>query len=95
MTTTPRQSLDLSTQYAAPRDPVEQHLADLWSGRLLVEPIGVHDDFFELGGDSLLAAELQLAIDAMFGVEIATWTLFLTPTVAELAATIVQELASA
>ncbi|NUR70390.1 MAG: hypothetical protein HOU81_06195 [Hamadaea sp.] len=90
-----RQALDLSTEYVAPRDPVEQQLAELWTARLEVAPIGVHDDFFELGGDSLLAAELQLAIDQLFGVEVPTWTLFLTPTVAELAATIVAELASA
>ncbi|NUO56975.1 MAG: hypothetical protein HOV71_29065 [Hamadaea sp.] len=90
-----RQALDLSTEYAAPRDAVEQQLAELWAARLEVEPIGIHDDFFELGGDSLLAAELQLAIDQLFGVEVPTWTLFLSPTVAELAATIVAELASA
>ncbi|GAB3808928.1 phosphopantetheine-binding protein [Micromonospora zhanjiangensis] len=91
----PREELKLSTAYQPPGDDLQRRLADLWSQKLGVAPIGLHDDFFELGGDSLLAADLQLAIDRMLGVEIPTWTLFLTPTVAELAATVVEALAGA
>ncbi|QEV16710.1 phosphopantetheine-binding protein [Streptomyces alboniger] len=75
----------MSSAYLAPRTPTEHRLVALWSAGLEVAPIGVADDFFELGGDSLLAAELQLAIDQEFGVEVPAAALFLTPTVAALA----------
>ncbi|WP_234335925.1 phosphopantetheine-binding protein [Streptomyces sp. NRRL S-920] len=84
-TVSARTTLGMSTAYLAPRTPTEQRLAALWSACLEVAPIGVADDFFELGGDSLLAAELQLAIDQEFGVEVPAAALFLTPTVAALA----------
>lgn len=81
-----RASLDVQTAYVAPRTDAERRLALLWSERLGVTPVGVHDDFFELGGDSMLAAEVQLGIDAEFGVEIPAHTLFLSPTIDQLAA---------
>ncbi|MFJ2766913.1 acyl carrier protein [Streptomyces sp. NPDC087300] len=80
----------MSSVYIEPRTTVEDRLVALWSAGLgsiglAVEPIGVEDDFFELGGDSLLAAELQLAIDTEFGVEVPAAALFLSPTIAALA----------
>jgi aryl carrier-like protein len=63
---------------------VSQRLARLWEARLLITPVGVHDDFFELGGDSIAAAELQNDIDREFGVEISATTIFLSPTIAAL-----------
>ncbi len=85
-----RESLGMSSAYIEPRTAVEHRLVALWSTGLggigiEAEPIGVEDDFFELGGDSLLAAELQLAIDMEFGVEVPAAALFLTPTIAALA----------
>jgi acyl carrier protein len=65
--------------------PVQARLTELWTAQLQIEPIGLHDDFFELGGDSIGAAELQACIDREFGVEISATTLFLSPTVAALA----------
>ena len=64
--------------------PVQVRLERLWSESLHISPIGPHDDFFELGGDSLTAAELQVAIDAEFGVSVSATTLFLSPTIGEL-----------
>jgi amino acid adenylation domain-containing protein len=46
------------TTYAAPRTETERRLAGLWEDVLGAEPVGLHDDFFELGGDSLAAAEI-------------------------------------
>ncbi|MEU7581159.1 phosphopantetheine-binding protein [Streptomyces sp. NPDC041068] len=80
-----RDALGMTTDYIAPRTSTEHRLAALWNAGLEIAPIGVEDDFFELGGDSLLAAELQLAIDQEFGVEVPAAALFLTPTVAALA----------
>jgi acyl carrier protein len=50
-----------------------------------VSAVGPRDDFFALGGDSLLAAELQIEIELAFGVEVPATTLFRTPTIADLA----------
>lgn len=86
-----RSDKGLSTEFASPRTDLESQLATLWSERLGVSPIGVDDDFFELGGHSLAAAELLVDIAALTGVEVAARTLFLEPTVAELAAAIEAE----
>ncbi|MEQ4299860.1 phosphopantetheine-binding protein [Plantactinospora sp. B6F1] len=80
-----RDQLGMSSPYVPPEDELEHRLAQLWGARLTVWPIGRHDDFFQLGGDSLLAAELQLDIDQALGVEADIATLFIAPTVAELA----------
>lgn len=84
----PRSERQLSTDYLAPRTDRERTLVRLWSRRLLVEPIGVHDDFFELGGHSLAAAELLVDIAEATGIEVTARTLFLEPSIAELAAAI-------
>ncbi|MDW5330134.1 phosphopantetheine-binding protein [Plantactinospora sp. KLBMP9567] len=83
--TVSRDDLEMASEYVPPRTELERRLIRMWSAKLGVAPIGVHDDFFELGGDSLLAADLQLDIDTELGVEATTGTLFLLPTVAALA----------
>jgi amino acid adenylation domain-containing protein len=45
----------LSTEYAAPGNEIEQALAGIWQGLFGIQTIGIHDDFYELGGDSLKA----------------------------------------
>ncbi|MCW3816384.1 phosphopantetheine-binding protein [Micromonospora sp. DR5-3] len=79
-----RDELAVASTYVAPRSTVESRLAELWSSKLGVSPIGVQDDFFELGGDSLLAADLLMDIYHDLGVEIDASVLFLTPTIADL-----------
>jgi len=49
---------DLEPSFIAPRTRTEQVLADIWSEVLRVERIGIHDDFFELGGDSILGIQV-------------------------------------
>jgi amino acid adenylation domain-containing protein len=71
--------------YVEPADPVERRLATIWSDALDVEPVGVRDNFFDLGGHSLLAAELLAALQAEFDVTLPARTLYLRPTIADLA----------
>lgn len=58
-----------STVYQAPRDGLEQRLAEIWSEILLVERIGIYDNFVDLGGHSLKVAELTARIYKEWGVE--------------------------
>jgi acyl carrier protein len=67
--------------YVAPRDPVEEELAELWRQVLKVERVGVHDDFFALGGHSLMATQLISRIRAAFGIEVPLRSFFQAPTV--------------
>jgi amino acid adenylation domain-containing protein len=78
----------VASDYVAPRTPVEQRVAGIWSEVLGVDPIGVHHNFFELGGHSLLAPRLTARIRDTFGLSLPTRLVFERPTVAELAAAI-------
>jgi amino acid adenylation domain-containing protein len=73
---------------AAPRSPAEEILEGVWSSLLRTGPIGVHDDFFAAGGDSLIATQLISRVREIFRVEIRVRALFEEPTIAGLAARI-------
>ncbi|MCG3754386.1 non-ribosomal peptide synthetase [Amycolatopsis sp. Poz14] len=70
---------------AAPRTPVQEVVAGVWQQLLGVENVGIHDDFFALGGHSLIAAQVHARLRAVFGVDVPLRVLFAHPTVAELA----------
>ena len=74
-----------TTPYVAPRSEVERRLAAIWAKMLGVDQIGVHDDFFDLGGDSLLAVRVMTRVCDALGVDLPAATLFLRPTIARLA----------
>ena len=76
---------------SAPRDTVELGLIGLWESLLETHPIGIHDNFFDLGGSSLLAVRLFAQIEAGFGRKIPLSALFKSPTVASLAALLREE----
>ena len=70
---------------------VEQRLTGIWRELLGVDPVGVADDFFELGGDSLLAVQLAIKIKSAFGTDLRLATLFEAPTIEQLAAILQSE----
>jgi amino acid adenylation domain-containing protein len=73
------------TDFVAPRTAIEARLAGLWAQVLDLERVGLHDDFFQLGGDSLLAVQLLSRIGEAMHAEVSWATLFATPTVAGMA----------
>jgi acyl transferase domain-containing protein len=83
---------NLSTPFVAPRNQVEQDVAEVWQQLLGVAPIGIHDKFFELGGHSLLAIQLLSRLREMYRLEIPVQRLFEAPTIAQLAESIERDL---
>ncbi|MEE4185726.1 MAG: amino acid adenylation domain-containing protein, partial [Gammaproteobacteria bacterium] len=81
----PRLDPTASEGYLAPRTDTERHLATLWADILGLPAVGVHDNFFEIGGHSLLAAQLAGRIHTSMQVVIPLRRLFDTPTIAQLA----------
>jgi len=78
-------------EYAPPRGPVENLLADIWSEVLRIEKIGIDDNFFELGGHSLQLTQVVSRIRRAFSLEIPLRALFDAPTIKQLAVVIAAE----
>ncbi len=83
---------ELDARFVAPRTPVEATLCAIWGEVLGLDEVGVHDPFLELGGNSLAASRVITRIIETFGTDLPLGTLFEAPTVAELAAAIVESL---
>jgi acyl transferase domain-containing protein/acyl carrier protein len=74
----------ITTPYVAPEGELELLLAELWSDFLGIAPIGVMDNLFELGGDSLLAIQLLAKVRAIYGVNIHPSDIFKEATIGRL-----------
>lgn len=70
--------------FIAPRTPIEERLATMLSALLGIDSVSVNDNFFMLGGHSLLGTQLITQIRTTFGVELALRTLFDSPTIEQL-----------
>ena len=68
----------------APRTPTEKAVAAIWTDVIGVSVVGVHDNFFDVGGHSLDAARIVSRLRSVFGIDIVLRTLFERPTVAGL-----------
>ncbi|WP_193200856.1 non-ribosomal peptide synthetase, partial [Nostoc sp. MG11] len=71
-------------EYVAPRTQVEQTLANIWQQLLLLEKVSIHDNFFEIGGDSILSIQL-VSRAKNSGIEISIKQIFQNQTIAKLA----------
>ncbi|MEO5960495.1 MAG: amino acid adenylation domain-containing protein [Opitutaceae bacterium] len=76
---------ELASDFIAPRDPVEHQLAEIWQEVLGVEPIGIHDRFFDLGGHSLLAVRMVAQLERKFGKKLPLAAVFQHRTIEHLA----------
>jgi FkbH-like protein len=77
---------DLATAYVAPRERLEEVLAELWCRALSLDAVGIHDNFFELGGTSIQGVFVINRLQERLGEIIHVAVLFDAPSVAELAA---------
>jgi malonyl CoA-acyl carrier protein transacylase len=75
----------LRTEYAAPRSDLETDIAGVWGEFLGIDAVGVHDPFFDLGGNSLVGMAMVAALEKRLGLPIAPAVLFGHPTVAAFA----------
>ncbi|HSD82298.1 MAG TPA: amino acid adenylation domain-containing protein, partial [Anaerolineae bacterium] len=76
---------ELETAYISPRSEAERIIAEIWKELLHVEQVGVNDNFFDLGGHSLLVMQIHSRLVAAFGKEFPMTELFRHTTVASLA----------
>ncbi|MDF5727867.1 MAG: amino acid adenylation domain-containing protein [Rhizonema sp. PD38] len=77
-------------EFLHPRTPTEEKIAQIWAECLGLLRVGINDNFFTLGGNSLLATQIISRLREAYSLEIALGTLFESPTVAQLARTITQ-----
>ncbi len=76
---------DMDTDYMAPTNETEEKLSSIWSRFFGLEKVGIQDDFFELGGDSLKALILLPVLHKEMSVEIPITEFFRLPTIQQLA----------
>ncbi len=75
---------EMQTLFTTPESPLEQNLADIWQSVLGIERVGVHDDFFELGGDSVLVFHVIDRVRSL-NYSLTPEQFFKHPTISELA----------
>lgn len=77
-------------QFVAPRNEIEMVLADIWAEVLGVERVGVRDNFFDLGGHSLLSTRVVVRVKETFGFDVPLHRMFTEPTVEALAVALLE-----
>ncbi len=74
-----------TTTYVAPRNEIENKLVGIWQELLGISQVGIHDNFFDLNGDSLLVAQVISRVHKAFKINLPMSSIFDDPTVATLA----------
>jgi amino acid adenylation domain-containing protein len=82
---------NLDAPFVGPRDSTEEKLVKVWAEVLGLDRVGIHDNFFDLGGHSLLTARLCIQIQKQFGNKLPEVAIYHAPTVAQFAKILVQE----
>ena len=80
-----------SYTHVRPRDPLEKQLAEIWEEILNVSPIGIKDNFFDLGGHSLLSVRMMSRVERITGERLSLSLLFEEATIEHLAAVILDQ----
>src|SRR5262250_2954821 len=75
----------VAASYAPPKNSIEEALVKIWAEVLEIDQVGVHDNFFDLGGDSLAATRIISRVVQAFAAELSVKTFFDSPTVAKMA----------
>ncbi|WP_375328979.1 amino acid adenylation domain-containing protein [Microcystis sp. BLCC-F210] len=85
---------DLQSQgeYIAPRNPIEEKMAQIWGEVLKLQRVSIENNFFELGGHSLLATQVISRLQETFEIVLPLRYLFESPTIAQLSGVILKEL---
>jgi amino acid adenylation domain-containing protein len=81
-----REQMRGGDSFVAPRNELETYLASVWAEVLKVERVGIHDNFFDLGGHSLMATQVIARLRDRFQREVPLRNLFQYPTIADFAA---------
>jgi acyl carrier protein len=76
---------ELESPFMAPRTPAGEALAKIWAEVLALDQVGIHDNFFDLGGHSLSATQVISRVREAFHIELSLRALFEKPTIEELA----------
>ncbi|MBE9186425.1 amino acid adenylation domain-containing protein [Microcoleus sp. LEGE 07076] len=79
------QRQEQSQSYAAPQTELERVLAGVWSKLLKIDRAGIHDNFFEIGGNSLMTLQVVVQVRTLLGMDLPVVKLFQHPTIAQLA----------
>jgi amino acid adenylation domain-containing protein len=88
----PAPDLQGKGEYIAPRNPIEEKMAQIWAEVLKLKRVSIEDNFFELGGHSLLATQVISRCQEAFEIALPLRYLFESPTIAQLSAVILKEL---
>ncbi|QWU15607.1 Acyl transferase domain-containing protein [Paenibacillus sophorae] len=83
---------NIKNDYVEPENELEMIIAEIWQDLFQVSPIGREDDFFELGGNSLMGIQLLGRIKSIFKVEVSVSNLFESPTIGSLASQVLDKL---
>ncbi|MFM7909859.1 MAG: condensation domain-containing protein, partial [Microcystis sp.] len=88
----PVPNLQSQGEYIAPRNAIEEKMAQIWGEILKLQRVSIEDNFFELGGHSLLATQVISRLQETFEIVLPLRYLFESPTIAQLSGVILKEL---